>query len=176
MPKRLVSAEVSVSLLLGDGCCQGSVRLIAPPLAGNTLGSPNDSFVIAEWRYPGGLAGPPRLIAPRHVHHNDDEAWYVLEGTLCVQVGDKDIEARAGSGVLVPRGTPHTYWNPGPARYLLIMTPNIFRLSQGIHALKGADLRLPSATVSPARFGAPLRYGALLFPKLSPKRRRCATG
>jgi len=40
--------------------------------------------------------------------------------------------------VLVPRGTPHTYWNPGPGRlrYLLIMTPNIFSLVQGIHALK----------------------------------------
>ena len=113
-----------------------SSHAVAPPLAGNTLGSPNDSFVIAEWRDAGGPPGPPRLIAPRHVHHSDDEAWYVLEGTLCVQVGDKDIEARAGSGVLVPRGTPHTYWNPGPARYLLIMTPNIFRLIQGIHALK----------------------------------------
>jgi len=111
---------------------------IAQPLAGNVLGSPDDSFVIAEWRDAGAPPGPPRLIAPRHLHHSDDEAWYVLEGTLIVQVGDNDVEARAGSAVLVPRGTPHTYWNPGPgpARYLLIMPPNIFRLIQGIHALK----------------------------------------
>jgi mannose-6-phosphate isomerase-like protein (cupin superfamily) len=115
-----------------------SSHAIAPPLAGNTVGSPNDSFVIAEWRDAGGPPGPTRFIAPRHLHRSDDEAWYVLEGTLCVQVGDKDVEARAGSAVLVPRGTPHTYWNPGPdpARYLLVMTPNIFRLIQGIHALK----------------------------------------
>ena len=55
-----------------------------------------------------------------------------------MQAGDNEIEARAGSAVLVPRGTPHTYWNPGPGRlrYLLIMTPNIFSLVQGIHALK----------------------------------------
>ena len=118
--------------------------MIAPPLAGNTLGSPNNSFVIAEWRDAGAPPGPPRLIAPRHLHHSDDEAWYVLEGTLVVQVGDNNVEAQAGSAVLVPRGTPHTYWNPGPrpARYLLIMTPNIFRLIQGIHALKE---RTPSA-------------------------------
>jgi mannose-6-phosphate isomerase-like protein (cupin superfamily) len=118
--------------------------MIAPPLAGNTLGSPNNSFVIAEWRDAGAPPGPPRLIAPRHLHHSDDEAWYVLEGALVVQVGDSNIEAQAGSAVLVPRGTPHTYWNPGPgpARYLLIMTPNIFRLIQGIHALKE---RTPSA-------------------------------
>jgi len=112
--------------------------IVAPPLAGNILGSPNDSFVIAEWQDAGGPAEPPRLIAPRHVHHHDDEAWYVLEGTLRVQAGESEIEASAGSGVLVPRGTPHTYWNPGPGRlrYLLIMTPNIFTLIQGIHALK----------------------------------------
>ncbi len=78
------------------------------------------------------------MIAPPHVHHHDDEAWYVLEGTLCVQVGENEVEARAGSGVLVPRGTPHTYWNPGPGptRYLLVMTANIYQLIQGIHTMK----------------------------------------
>ena len=111
---------------------------IAPPLAENILGTSNDSFVIAEWQDAGGPADPPRLIAPRHVHHRDDEAWYVLEGILRVQSGENEIEARAGSGVLVPRETPHTYWNPGPGplHYLLIMTPNIFSLIQGIHAIK----------------------------------------
>jgi len=112
--------------------------IIAQLLAGNILGSPNDSFVIAEWQDGGGPIDPPRLIAPRHLHHHDDEAWYVLEGILRVQSGENEIEARAGSAVLVPRGTPHTYWNAGPGRlrYLLIMTPNIFSLIQGIHALK----------------------------------------
>jgi len=83
--------------------------MLAPPLAGSILGSPNDSFVVAEWRDAGGPPGPPRLIAPRHLHRSDDEAWYVLEGTLRVQVGENEIEARTGSAILVPRGTPHTY-------------------------------------------------------------------
>jgi mannose-6-phosphate isomerase-like protein (cupin superfamily) len=115
-----------------------SAPSIAPSLAGKVLGSPNGAFVIAEWRDPGGPPGPPRFIAPPHVHHKDDEAWYVLEGTLVVRVGDKDVEAHAGSAVLVPRGTPHTYWNPAaePARYLLIMTSSIYRLIQEIHATK----------------------------------------
>ena len=110
---------------------------IATPLAGNVLGSASTSFVVAEWRDPGGPPGPLRYIAPLHLHHNDDEAWYVLEGVLGVRLGDKDIEARAGSAVLVPRGTPHTYWNPGPGplRYLLVMTPNIYSLIQAIHAM-----------------------------------------
>ena len=78
----------------------------------------------------------PRLIAPYHVHHRDDEAWYVLEGVLHVRLGDRVVEARAGASVLAQKGTPHTYWNPsaGQARYLLIMTPNIFRLIGEIHA------------------------------------------
>ena len=113
-----------------------SSRKLAPPLSGQFLGSLGNSFLIAEWQDPGGYVGPPRLIAPLHVHHSDDEAWYVLEGTLCVKVGEEEIEAPAGSGVYVPRDTPHTYWNPGPnpVRYLLIMTPNISRLIQDIHS------------------------------------------
>lgn len=110
---------------------------LAPPLAGHILGSLNDNFVLAEWRDPGGPPGPPRLIAPLHRHRSDDEAWYVLEGSLCVQVGDEVVEARTGSGAFVQKGTPHTYWNPGPGstRYLLIMTSNIYRLIQAIHAM-----------------------------------------
>lgn len=111
--------------------------VIASALAGKTLGSATDQFVIAEWQDPGGPPGPPRLIAPLHVHHRDDEAWYVLEGLLRVRVGDSEVEAACGSGVFVPRGAPHTFWNPGPGRlrYLLIMTSNIYRLIEEIHAM-----------------------------------------
>ena len=115
-----------------------SQPIVAPPLAGSILGSVNDSFVVAEWRDPGAPPGAPRWIAPLHLHHHDDEAWYVVEGTLRVKRGDEEVEARAGGAVFVPRGTPHTYWNPSsePLRYLLIMTPNIYRLIQAIHAAK----------------------------------------
>src|SRR5262252_5208690 len=124
-----------------------SSPIIAPALSGQVIGTGDDAFVIAEWRDAGGPAGPPRLIAPRHVHHRDDEAWYVLEGVLRVQVGASDIEAAAGSAVFVPRGTAHTYWNPGPGpvRYLLVMTSNIYRLIQDIHAMKE---RSPEALVA----------------------------
>ena len=109
---------------------------IATPLADRTIGSPENSFVIAEWKEAGAPPGPPRWIAPLHLHNNDDEAWYVLEGRLCVKVGDETVEAGAGDAVLVPRGTPHTYWNPDsvPVRYLLVMTPTIHQLIKAIHA------------------------------------------
>ena len=111
---------------------------VAPPLAGHLLGSAAHHFVIAEWQDPGGVSPQPRFIAPLHLHHSDDEAWYVLEGVLRVRVGNDDVELRAGSGVLVPRGTAHTYWNPCPdrVRYLLIMTSRIYQLIQDIHAMK----------------------------------------
>ena len=113
---------------------------IAQLLAGRTIGSAENSFVIAEWRDLGAPQGSdasaPRWIAPLHLHNDDDEAWYVLEGKLCVKVGDDTVEAAGGAAVLAPKGTPHTYWNPDPApvRYLLIMTPRIYQLIQAIHA------------------------------------------
>ena len=74
---------------------------------------------------------------PLHLHRHDDEIWYVLEGVLHVRVGAEVFEARAGSAVLAPRGTPHTYWNPGPGltRYLLVMTSNVYSLIRDIHAM-----------------------------------------
>jgi mannose-6-phosphate isomerase-like protein (cupin superfamily) len=113
-----------------------SLPVIAPPLLGNTIGSTTEGFVVAEWQDPGGSANERRLIAPLHLHHRDDEIWYVLEGILRVQVGDNEVEAHPGAPVLVPRGTAHTFWNasPGRLRYLLVMTTNTFRLIQEVHA------------------------------------------
>jgi mannose-6-phosphate isomerase-like protein (cupin superfamily) len=108
----------------------------ASPLSGKHIGGTGSDFIVAEWREPGAHAGePPRLIAPLHVHHADDETWYVLEGTMCVRRGDEIVTAHAGSGVLVPKGMPHTFWNPAPepTRYLLIMTPRVYDLITQLH-------------------------------------------
>jgi mannose-6-phosphate isomerase-like protein (cupin superfamily) len=110
--------------------------MIVPPLAQGPVGLPNGDFVIVEWQDDGCPADGPMPIAPRHLHRECDEAWYVLEGTLCVQVGDEVRTAPAGSAVFVPKGTPHTYWNPlpSPVRYLLVMTAKTHRLIEAIHA------------------------------------------
>jgi mannose-6-phosphate isomerase-like protein (cupin superfamily) len=113
----------------------------APALADGPLGLPDGDFVMVEWGDPGGVTGPDRPIAGLHVHHADDEAWYVLEGTLGFRVGPELVEAGPGAAVRVPRGTPHSYWNarPGPARYLLVMAPRIHRLVQALHAPGARD-------------------------------------
>jgi mannose-6-phosphate isomerase-like protein (cupin superfamily) len=122
-------------------------RLFATKLAGGLIGSDDTSIAVAEWTDPGGGGEPPLYIAPLHVHHDDDEAWYVLEGALRVRLGAEDVEVPAGGAVIAPRGTPHTYWNPGPepARYLLVMTPRIVRL---IDALHGLAERTPEAVAA----------------------------
>jgi mannose-6-phosphate isomerase-like protein (cupin superfamily) len=107
------------------------------PLRGNAIGSANDSFVIVEWTAEVG----DHWIAPLHIHDQDDEAWYVLEGALGFRLGEDEVEARAGSAVLARRGTPHTYRNAGlsEARYLLVMTPRIAHLIDELHRA-GADI------------------------------------
>jgi mannose-6-phosphate isomerase-like protein (cupin superfamily) len=106
-------------------------------LAGSVLGSPESELVLVEWRDPGGERERPLYIAPLHVHHEDDEAWYVVEGRLSVRLDDADVTLPAGGAVLAPRGTRHTYWNPGPEplRYVLAMTPRLHRLIEAIHAM-----------------------------------------
>jgi mannose-6-phosphate isomerase-like protein (cupin superfamily) len=102
-----------------------------------SLGTPRDGFVVAEWTAEVGT----HWIAPLHVHHADDEAWYVLEGTLGFRLGEEQFEAGPGSAVLARRGTSHTYWNAGvsEARYLLVMGPTIARLVEAIHD-RGVDI------------------------------------
>ncbi len=63
--------------------------------------------------------------APPHVHHREDEAFWVLEGELEVQVGENTFRSRAGSFVHLPRDIQHAYQNvgTGPARFLTLMVP-----------------------------------------------------
>ncbi len=105
--------------------------MLAQPLAGTALGGPGDSFVLVQWTAEVG----EHWIAPLHVHHEDDEAWYVLRGRLGFRLGDEEFDATAGSAVLAPRGTPHTYRNAGDveAEYLLVMPPRIASLIEAIH-------------------------------------------
>ncbi len=62
---------------------------------------------------------------PPHIHHNEDEALYGLEGEIAVRVGDQVHTVGPGTYVLMPRGIVHTFSNPGtvPAKVLVISSP-----------------------------------------------------
>jgi quercetin dioxygenase-like cupin family protein len=56
---------------------------------------------LAPW-----ASGPPL-----HSHRSEDEAFYVLAGTLLLQVGQQRYQIPAGGFAWLPRGVPHTFAN-----------------------------------------------------------------
>ncbi len=67
----------------------------------------------------------PGFSPPLHVHHREDESFYVLEGEVTMRCGDRTFQAMPGAFVFLPRGVPHTFVVEGdkPARMLTLMTP-----------------------------------------------------
>ncbi len=111
--------------------------MLIQSLAGDRLGGLGDDFVVVQWT----AEVADYWIAPLHVHYEDDEAWYVLRGTLGFRLGTEEVEAGPGSAVMARRGTPHTFRNAGreEAEYLLVMPPRIASLVEAIHE-PGADV------------------------------------
>lgn len=76
-------------------------------------------FMVGEIGY---LAGPPL-----HVHRDQDDTFFVLEGTLTVQVGDELFDLGPGDFATVPPGIPHTFDNTRkdqpPVKVCNLMTP-----------------------------------------------------
>src|SRR5437867_12503694 len=46
---------------------------------------------------------------PLHIHHHEDEAWYILDGQMTFYVGDEVLEAMAGTFVYAPSGLAHSF-------------------------------------------------------------------
>ena len=66
----------------------------------------------------------PDQRAPLHLHHMEDEAFWILEGSATFTVGDRTIEASAGDYLFGPRDIPHKYdTGPEGCRMLFICTP-----------------------------------------------------
>jgi mannose-6-phosphate isomerase-like protein (cupin superfamily) len=61
------------------------------------------AFTLIEFSAPLGY-GPPR-----HVHHDEDEAFFILAGRMRVACGSKEWDAHPGSFVFLPRGVPHAF-------------------------------------------------------------------
>lgn len=110
--------------------------VLGSPLSARKLAPAGSKIVLAEWHAAAAPEGqPPQYQAPLHLHHGDDEAWYVLEGRLKVRVGDEEHDVPAGAAVIGPSGLPHTFWNPDPvpARYLIVMSAQTSAMLDTLH-------------------------------------------
>jgi mannose-6-phosphate isomerase-like protein (cupin superfamily) len=67
----------------------------------------------------------PQAGPPPHIHHREDETFWVLEGEFEFMVGDGTVRAPAGTFVHAPKGSPHTYKNvrTTPDRYVTTIRP-----------------------------------------------------
>lgn len=76
-------------------------------------------FMVGNVGY---LAGPPL-----HVHREQDDTLFVLEGVLTVQVGEDVFDLGPGDFATVPPGVPHTFDNvrkdQPPVKVVNVMTP-----------------------------------------------------
>lgn len=82
----------------------------------------NNSFGLIE------MINQVGLGSPYHVHHGEDEMFYVLEGELEFVSGSQRTIGGPGTTVVLPRGIPHGYRVVGtsPARFLVLTTPGGF--------------------------------------------------
>lgn len=72
----------------------------------------------------GEVVGRRGDMPPLHVHHRDDETFYMLEGELTLFLGDQQLTLPAGQAALAPREVPHVYRVESEvARWLVITSP-----------------------------------------------------
>jgi quercetin dioxygenase-like cupin family protein len=117
--------------------------------------STGGAVAVLEHRSPRGAG------SPLHVHHHEDEWFYVLEGELTFWVGGEVIDAPAGSFVYGPRGIPHTFVvSSDEARFLLVTEPAGFEAFVRTIGEPAAALEIPPAATEPPDVEALTRVAA----------------
>jgi len=66
----------------------------------------DDKYSVSEWWLEPNSDGPGA-----HQHEDQDQVFYVLEGTISMFVSDKWIDANRGTFIRIPRNTMHTFAN-----------------------------------------------------------------
>jgi quercetin dioxygenase-like cupin family protein len=99
--------------------------------------------------------------SPLHVHHDEDEWFYILEGELTIWVAGQTVVAPAGSFVLGPRHVAHTFIvSSERARFLLVTEPAGFEGFIRALAVPAAAPEIPPAPTAPPNMEPVLRAAA----------------
>jgi mannose-6-phosphate isomerase-like protein (cupin superfamily) len=71
---------------------------------------------------------PPLLDTPLHVHSNEDELFYILDGEHIVRRATEEYRLEPGEAIFLPRGVPHAQRRlvPGEGRLLIVVVPGGF--------------------------------------------------
>ena len=104
-----------------------SRAVVVPPGEGHRVG--NVEFLARTVDTPRFTLGIIEIAVGReleaHVHRDEDDAFYIVEGEMTFLVGDETVAAPPGTFVLVPPGVEHGFRNAGdvPVRMLNIHAP-----------------------------------------------------
>ena len=62
---------------------------------------------------------------PRHLHHNENKWFYVIEGEYIAEIGSEHFHLKPGDSILGPREVPHAwaYVGEGPGKLLVAFAP-----------------------------------------------------
>jgi mannose-6-phosphate isomerase-like protein (cupin superfamily) len=128
---------------------------------GSLTGAPFDLLVV-NLPYRGG--------PPLHVHAEQHDTFYVLEGIVTVQFADRIVELGPGDYASVPPGVPHTFDNlredQSTVRVLNFMTPGgldaffVKLKEQGAGPADPAKFAAVAETCGMKMVGPPLAMGA----------------
>jgi quercetin dioxygenase-like cupin family protein len=89
---------------------------------------------------------------PLHLHHNEDETFYVIAGEVTVQVGDERIDLEAGDYLFAPRDIPHAYVvRSERARMLVTASPAGVEQFFVIHGLPVTGAEPPTDAIMPPK-------------------------
>jgi mannose-6-phosphate isomerase-like protein (cupin superfamily) len=101
--------------------------IVVPPGQGHRIG--NVEFLARTADTPRFTFGFIEIVAGRvleaHVHQDEDDAFYIIEGEMTFTFGNEEVAAPPGTFVLVPPGVEHGFRNDGadPVRMFNIHAP-----------------------------------------------------
>ena len=110
-----------------------------------TAQSTGGTFGLIEVRLAAGFS------PPLHIHHQEDESFWILEGDLTLVCDGQTYQAGPGSFIYLPRDLPHAFRIRGetPARILALTLPGGLLSFYDEVGVPAPELRLPGADGQP---------------------------